>query len=247
MPRLDPEEELALGSSSPPPPPPVPPLPSAPVVMSSQSLMQNQQHQHKLKQQRKSVSTYLLIPDMPTAEPMVVARKSLEAEVGGKSAGEREKENRSGRSSLESTEPACDAQALESRTLQTNATPQETQMGSKSNDESPAAQESGNTDASPRPSLSSLSSSTSSSGGESAESGGTEDSEESEAFSTPPMTPSDEHASRDSDTIFGNAKFAAEVTVAEPGNETERGQNNFEKDVVVVRHADGEELLGSVV
>lgn len=250
VPRLDPEEELALGTLSLVAPPPVPPLPSAPSVMSCLSPMQQQQ-QHKSKHQRKSVSTYLLIPDLPASEPVGMARKSLEAEAERKSSEVKEKKTTSGRSSLESVR---DAQVPESRTLQAIAGPQETQTGSKSKKEStsvsPAAQESNDTDASPRPSLSSLSSSASSSGEESAGSGETDDTEESEAFSTPPMTPTDERTSRDMKVIFEDPKGAGDVAVAvavmEPENQAEGGLTMNEKDVIVARRTRSEELPGCV-
>lgn len=249
VPRLDPEEELALGSSSLTAPPPVPPLPSAPAVLSSPSPMQQQQH--KLKQQRKSVSTYLLIPDLPASEPVGMARKSLEAEAERKSSEVKEKKTTSGRSSLESVR---DAQVSESQTLQAIAGPQETQTGSKSKKEStavsPAAQAPDDADASPRPSLSSLSSSASSSGEESAGSGETDDTEESEAFSTPPMTPTDERTSRDMKVIFEDPKGAGDVAVAvavmEPENQAKGGLTMNEKDVIVARRTRSEELPGCV-
>lgn len=251
VPRLDPEEELALGSSSLMAPPPVPPLPSAPAVMSSLSPMQQQQQQHKPKHQRKSVSTYLLIPDLPASEPVGMARKSLEAEAERKSSEVKEKKTTSGRSSLESVR---DAQVSESQTLQAIAGPQETQTGSKSKKEStavsPAAQAPDDADASPRPSLSSLSSSASSSGEESAGSGETDDTEESEAFSTPPMTPTDERTSRDMKVIFEDPKGAGDVAVAvavmEPENQAEGGLTMNEKDVVVARRTRSEDPSGCV-
>lgn len=197
------------------------------------------------------MSTYLLIPDLPASEPESTARKSLEAEAERKNSEVKEKETTSGRSSLESVD---DAQLPDSRTLQPIAALQAVQTGSKSKAEptsvSPAAQAPDDADASPRPSLSSLSSSASSSGEESAESGGTDDTEESEAFSTPPMTPTDERTLRDMKVIFEDTKGAGDVAVAvavvEPGNQAEGGLTMNEKDVIVARRTRSEELPGCV-